>query len=448
MLANVELEVNTADSDDYTVMYQAVCSGNIELVNTLIDDGLDINIQDENGTAALHIAIDRCYEDMALQLMLRGAHVDVQTEAGNTPLHMAARLNKNHSHEFLIRNLLNFGSNINCLNNKNLTPFSFMLETCSIETLNHYADRVQMDLQNLSTYNFLHCVAQNEDMNVMHLVLDKGLPINQQDSDLGMTPLHLASYYLNVEYVRQLIARGADIKIKNSLGLTPVFMSLIMLMKYQRNTLDYSNLVQKCKKVIKQILKAGCDVATKITHQGETSLLNVTIDNKLHELTELIIRYVVKLEAKTNEPLFDDYHLSTIKSNQDVRIYYSRCKAELEAMKARKVNGTLVKYFSILMEPLQVVICYARNQELVREFQASDYKTAFPIYGKKLTKKIEEAIRKQNDIQTVSAILSNMPKFADLGSDIIDMIGSYLSQDDVNYLTSSAAIEESKLETM
>jgi ankyrin repeat protein len=58
--------------------------------------------------------------------------------------------------------------------------------------------------------NGLHCVVRWDDLSAAKALLDAGIDINKA-GDLGYTPLHVACMRGNVEMVRLLIDRGANL---------------------------------------------------------------------------------------------------------------------------------------------------------------------------------------------------------------------------------------------
>ena len=51
--------------------------------------------------------------------------------------------------------------------------------------------------------------------------MDAGTDVNAKDEDEN-TPLHRAAYYGHKEIVVLLIAKGADVNVKNDVGYTPL----------------------------------------------------------------------------------------------------------------------------------------------------------------------------------------------------------------------------------
>src|SRR4051812_653412 len=52
-------DVNVKDDDGWTPLHHAVCGGNLEISNYLLNNGADVNAQTMNGKTPLHIAIYR-----------------------------------------------------------------------------------------------------------------------------------------------------------------------------------------------------------------------------------------------------------------------------------------------------------------------------------------------------------------------------------------------------
>ena len=55
----------------------------------------------------------------------------------------------------------------------------------------------------------LHCASQIGDLEIVKHLLERGANIEAQDQD-GVTPLHCASYIGHLEIVKHLLERGAN----------------------------------------------------------------------------------------------------------------------------------------------------------------------------------------------------------------------------------------------
>jgi ankyrin repeat protein len=94
-----------------TAMQLAVRQGYMDIVNSLIDFGADINFKDElRGETALHIAAFNGYLQIMHLLLLRGAQVNaVASGSGLTPLMHACE----YGNDDMVKLLLEFGADVN-----------------------------------------------------------------------------------------------------------------------------------------------------------------------------------------------------------------------------------------------------------------------------------------------------------------------------------------------
>jgi len=70
-------------------------------------------------------------------------------------------------------------------------------------------------------YSALHLAAWNDDGGMIKRLLEVGAEISAQDKN-GLTPLHWAARYGNIEAIRVLISSGADVDIRDHEGWPPI----------------------------------------------------------------------------------------------------------------------------------------------------------------------------------------------------------------------------------
>lgn len=75
-----------------TVLHYALKWYDNELVKILVDQGADVNIQDEDGETALHYAVRFKDGETVKFLIDHGAHIHIQNKDGNTALDLAIYL--------------------------------------------------------------------------------------------------------------------------------------------------------------------------------------------------------------------------------------------------------------------------------------------------------------------------------------------------------------------
>jgi ankyrin repeat protein len=117
------VDVNAFNNDGQSALLCA--SGNKKVMKFLIDHGADVNIRDDKGSTALHIASTSEVGDVPSIncLLLYGADIEARDADGRTPLFFAAG-----SHFFRgVRALLKAGANVNARDNQGQTPFGLVL---------------------------------------------------------------------------------------------------------------------------------------------------------------------------------------------------------------------------------------------------------------------------------------------------------------------------------
>lgn len=166
--------------------------GNMAGALDLLEAGADVNLQSSHHKTSLHSAVRKDYKHLASLLLKHGAKVDETNILGLTPLHMALQL----EHNQLALMLMEQGANLEACDSHNSTPL-------------HYA-AANGDSKILKSLISLLNV-KNDSLN----------PLNFHEN----TPLHI--YCMNweggdISGLKMLCDCGADPKIKNRSGLTPL----------------------------------------------------------------------------------------------------------------------------------------------------------------------------------------------------------------------------------
>ncbi|XP_048239578.1 uncharacterized protein LOC124112111 isoform X2 [Haliotis rufescens] len=185
-------DVNAQDSDGDTALHSSVLSDEghcHEVIQTLVEKGADVGIKNKKDQTPLHCAARRqCME--CVKLFLPVSDVNAQDSDGDTALHCSLLSDKPHSHE-VIQALVEKGADVGIKNKKDKTP--------------------------------LHCAARQQCLECVKLLLPVS-DVNAQDSD-GDTALHcsvLSDKPHSHEVIQALVEKGADVRIKNKEGKTPL----------------------------------------------------------------------------------------------------------------------------------------------------------------------------------------------------------------------------------
>lgn len=171
---------SSAHAGAYEDFFRAVNVDNVRTVNQLLERGFDPNAADEKGQVGLYLALREGSLQVAEALLKHpGLKVDAVNAADETPLMMAAlRGNLEWTQRLLDRGAQ--------LNRKGWTP--------------------------------LHYAASGPEPKVVSLLLDRGAEIEARSPN-GTTPLMMAARYGAYDAAERLLARGADPRARNDLGL-------------------------------------------------------------------------------------------------------------------------------------------------------------------------------------------------------------------------------------
>ncbi|WP_342255471.1 ankyrin repeat domain-containing protein [Spiroplasma endosymbiont of Poecilobothrus nobilitatus] len=265
-------DVNLQDENGTTPIYYAISTDNIEIVKLLIDNGADVKNINKNGLTPLYYAIILDKKEMVQFLINNGADVNLRDKNGLTPLHFAIDENNKEMVQFLINN----GADVNIkITSTGATILHYAIIKNKKEMvkllINNGAD-VNKGVDSLIPLNY----AIGEKKEMIQLLIDNGADVNLQDEN-GLTPLYYAINTENIEIVKLLLTNGADVN-KGVEGLTPLLYSKYMkYIKIENLLKDFQNLKNKIELLNEQLKK------TKINEQ------KTKINNSLKE-------YLVKLK--------------------------------------------------------------------------------------------------------------------------------------------------------
>ncbi|XP_011860448.1 PREDICTED: ankyrin-2-like [Vollenhovia emeryi] len=156
----------------------------VKEVDDLINQGVNVNVIDQDGRTPLHYAAKKHNEDIANALIKAGADINIKDQDGRTPLHWAA-IERN---EGVANALIKAGADVNAKDDYGRIPLHWAVNAGSIE--------------------------------VTQILLETKVNVNAQDKN-GKAPLHLAAKENHAELVKVLLSNRADISVKDHHGDTP-----------------------------------------------------------------------------------------------------------------------------------------------------------------------------------------------------------------------------------
>ena len=188
-----------------------------QLLEYLLDHGIDVNLCSNDGYNALHFLCSeqnctniRDEANMVRLLVSKGCNVHARTKEGLTALHIASQ-SGSYS---IVEALLQHGADVDCTVNNGITPLHFasMLGRHEVvETLlKHGADVNSAEDSDLSTP--LHVAVQNEHHVAVNLLLRSGADISAKQRNLA-TAIDVADNCKDRNILRTLIFHAMKLRV-------------------------------------------------------------------------------------------------------------------------------------------------------------------------------------------------------------------------------------------
>jgi len=229
LLARPDIQVNIQD-ENLTTPLMSTCEydmSNGDITKLLLEyPGINANLRQVGGYTALHLAIDSEKDEQQEYLLnYPGIDVNVQTNRLETPLHFACTLQK----EGLVQKLLSFPEiNVNLQDFRGRTPlmtsYSYIGKNSIIAELILKHPTINVNLQDNEGSTALMLLKSDNAALLSNLLSRPEILIDLVDNE-NQTALFYGIYDLNLYKVQLLIAKGANVNIRNSDGETPLIVA-------------------------------------------------------------------------------------------------------------------------------------------------------------------------------------------------------------------------------
>ncbi|XP_043406243.1 ankyrin-3 isoform X43 [Chelonia mydas] len=330
-------------SDTNASYLRAARAGNLEKALDYLKTGVDINICNQNGLNALHLASKEGHVEVVSELIKRGANVDAATKKGNTALHIASLAGQTAVVKVLVTNK----ANVNAQSQNGFTPLYMAAQENHLEVVKFLLDNgasqslatedgftplavalqqghdqvvsllLENDTKGKVRLPALHIAARKDDTKAAALLLQ-----NDHNADVesksGFTPLHIAAHYGNINVATLLLNRSAAVDFTARNDITPLHVAskrgnanMVKLLldrgaKIDAKTRDgltplHCGARSGHEQVVKMLLDRGAPILSK-TKNGLSPLHMATQGDHLN-CVQLLIQHSVPVDDVTNDYL-------------------------------------------------------------------------------------------------------------------------------------------------
>ncbi len=114
-------------ANSVSALHIAVSLGNVEVAQSLIAAGADVNLQDSTGLTPMMLAAHQGNIELVQSLLRAGGDVDLQDFSGTTALMLA------QGHREVVETLLRAGANVNAKTESGMTALMFASDSGNID---------------------------------------------------------------------------------------------------------------------------------------------------------------------------------------------------------------------------------------------------------------------------------------------------------------------------
>lgn len=296
---------NNDDSILREILFNACKTGNKNLVQLLINNGVNLNIIDQRNETPLHWITyyfnkknaQNKIEIMKL-LIQQGININAQNKFGDTVLH--GIVTRDDITEFIdaVELLINSGASLNIKNHRNTTPLHYICSTKSnyenkiVKIITKNKIYIDVNVKNEHGETPLHIACRNGHFYLAKLLIQHGADVNAKNN-ANQTPLHLACENRKLKIVELLLQHNANVNDVDEDYNTPLHYLC------NRNDVFNSGVVSKqIYKIAELLLQAGADVDMK-NYNDATPLNYLCYHNSkcvYFELTKLLVKYSKNIE--------------------------------------------------------------------------------------------------------------------------------------------------------
>ncbi|MBK6005350.1 ankyrin repeat domain-containing protein [Ramlibacter ginsenosidimutans] len=263
VLLSLGADGNRADSDGNTALHACAGSSWHGLAGLVLEAGADHDRRNAQGQTALALAAALDDADAVDALLQAGANADARDAAGATPL-MSARSGN------VVRRLVASGADPDATDHAGRTPLIAAAEAACAEVVRTLiqvgADPERSD--DLGSTALHHAAWRSGEpaSDCLVALLDAGCDADEESGN-GATAVMVAAHAGNVDGVRVLLSRGANVDARDADGNTPLLFALDPSVQLSRDPSRSA----RSEEVVRALVEAGADVNGQ-NHDGQAPL--------------------------------------------------------------------------------------------------------------------------------------------------------------------------------
>ncbi len=265
--------LNSIDQTGYSLLHLAAYRGYMDIVQYLVENGLDTNVRSGGNSTPLHGAGVYGHLNVVKYLVENGAEVDTPNQGGYTPLLSSAA----GGHGYIVHYMIGKGANVNAKNQQGIN--ALMIASQNQESdINFISSLIDLGLLVNEIDNYgrqaISIAASANRADLIELYVEHGADVNYTPED-GWSPLLYSVSRQNKEATFKLVELGADVNVVSSSGI-PLF---------------YRALKEGDTEVVDFLIKKGADINLQETNfgysplnfasiNGNTAIVNLLLENR------------------------------------------------------------------------------------------------------------------------------------------------------------------------
>ncbi|XP_014294729.1 serine/threonine-protein phosphatase 6 regulatory ankyrin repeat subunit B [Halyomorpha halys] len=214
-------EINLQDSQGKTALYRAAVNGRYGTFQILYDKGGDPNIGPDDGFTLLHWAAQSGNVHIIQNILERVRSVNAIDRKGRTALYITMEFGRDQAYFFFLKKGIRKVEGFRTIEGRTLLHGAVIGGSTRIIT-DHLKSKQDLDIQDSDgrTPMFMACGLGRK--NVYDILLTAGASLNARTND-GRTVLHAAAFGGNVAIVESILKMTRLINARDSSGRSPIF---------------------------------------------------------------------------------------------------------------------------------------------------------------------------------------------------------------------------------